>query len=379
MDAQAHYATADHGYRTYIFDEPLTLAAGETYYVAVRADRSGSFTQLAPCSLLVDTTAKRASPFGEDASLATRTWTGGPPGTPGAWTISDGECLLAAFIIDEVDDGINPPTPPFEDDVPVPFPGVSLQPNVLEHNLLATDGATFSGTGWDEEEANINALINQFANSAWAADSPTSSIVIELPHLVSANAFGIAKHNLGGHGITVEYSEDAGANWLPAGSFSPPNQHVLFGFLTGVYTASHWRISVSGGTVPEITHIKLGIAVAFERRVYAGVVPGKLNREAKTIIGAGSGGQHVGDRVIRERISQALEVKNLTGDWVRFFGKPLLENMRDSSVFVAWRPGKYPFDVVYGWATGDVKSSHTGPARYMDYSLDVEGIDSWLN
>lgn len=270
------------------------------------------------------------------------------------------------------------PIPTETQSVLIPYPDTTLQPQMLYHNILEAPGALFGGSGWtDSGDGDISNLQNHFQNTTWSADGNSAVIDMTFDHVVSANAIGVARHSLDGHSITVEYSDDDGANWFTAGVFAPSVGRVLFMALDGNYTADRWRITISGDTTPSITHLKLGVAAHFERRVYAGVVPSALDRDAKMAMPSGSGGQHYGDRVIRERVNQSLEVKNLSGEWVRVLGKPLLEAARDSSLFCAWRPGKYPNDILYGWTTGDVKTTHSGPARYMDFDIDIEGFDSW--
>lgn len=375
VNPKIYYSTNDDGYRSIYLTSPLILAAGDVIYFGLRMDSSGGATQLYPAWLNIATGAKSACNTGEACSLATRTWTAG---TPGAWTETTNSALMASLIIDQLSDVVDAGGY-FGGMEPVPYPGVELQPQILYKSIFDTPGAyILSATGWTNSgNGAITRLIDPFSNIVWEADANTSEGVVVFPHPVSANAIGVARHNLDGHTITIEYSDDDGVTWYPAGAFSPAAGRILFEPLTGIYTADTWRFTVTGPTPAEISHLSLGIAAAFERRMYSGVVPSMLDREPKVSVGGGSGGQHVGDRLIRERVRQKFDVNNLTGEWVRVIGKPLIEGARDHSVFAAWRRGKYPNDIVYGFTDGDMTTGHAGPANYMDFNADVEGIDSW--
>ena len=102
VDGDIAFTTSQDGYVT-VFDTPVELAAGTTYYLGVRADTANALSVGTLPIVTTITNAIRALPIdGCTAHLATRTWT---TGTAGAWTDTTTTFPLMSLIIDQLDDG----------------------------------------------------------------------------------------------------------------------------------------------------------------------------------------------------------------------------------------------------------------------------------
>jgi hypothetical protein len=102
IDGDFALATTQDGYVDLLFDVPVTLSAGSTYYAGVRADTANSIS-IAEFSNSTVTDAMLGF-FGVDASmyLSTRTWTAG---AAGAWSDTTTTLPLIYLIIDQLDNG----------------------------------------------------------------------------------------------------------------------------------------------------------------------------------------------------------------------------------------------------------------------------------
>lgn len=102
IDGDFALSTTQDGYVDLLFATPVTLTAGTTYYIGVRADTANNIGlgELGNSSV---TNAMRAL-HGTDSTmmLSTREWTAG---TAGAWTDTSTTIPLIYLIIDQLDDG----------------------------------------------------------------------------------------------------------------------------------------------------------------------------------------------------------------------------------------------------------------------------------
>lgn len=100
VDGDTPLAITADGYFTRFFT-PVTLTAGSTYYVGVRADTANNLA-VGVLTTATVTNAIRGFPIPATCHLSTRIWTAG---TAGAWTDTTTSLPLMSLIIDQEDDG----------------------------------------------------------------------------------------------------------------------------------------------------------------------------------------------------------------------------------------------------------------------------------
>lgn len=108
IDGDIASSTTADGVCVFHFSSPVTLTAGSTYYLGVRAETANSLAIVSfPISGTPPTSAINSSPCGSNIYLSTRAWSAINPGTVGAWT--DTTTSLPAFrlIFDQADDGVS--------------------------------------------------------------------------------------------------------------------------------------------------------------------------------------------------------------------------------------------------------------------------------
>lgn len=249
------------------------------------------------------------------------------------------------------------------------LPEIDLhKPLVLVDNLLEL------GTLGGDTEANLNALKDRFLDTSWESPGYTIILGLSLPAPATANAIGIANHTFDGEtSIEIQYSDDGGSSYTSAGVFIPEPGRALFLTFPRV-TGANWLIIIGAQAGLKIGYLAIGPTVDFERGAYAGVVPTALAKDTAYLFRNGET-QYTGNRVLSERITQSLEVRNLTAQWVRAYGGPLALKMRDKSAFFAWRLGEYSSDILYGWSQDDAAMTNTGPRDLMDFSVTLRGVD----
>lgn len=242
--------------------------------------------------------------------------------------------------------------------------------------FLAGNVLDVSVVSESDPSGNIVALRNRFFENSWSSNFAQQTITFTPFAFITASALGIADHNFDGFTqIRVEYSEDSGATWLTAGVFFPAPGYTFLALFPPV-TGNFFRVIINAQIGLRIGYLAVGMAVQCERGAYAGVTPAPFALDTAYLVGGNSEGQYTRDRVIRERVGQTVELKNLSAQWVRIYGAPLALALRQKSAFYAWRLAKYRQDVMYGWTEADAEMSHTGPRDLMDWRVQLRGINT---
>lgn len=187
-----------------------------------------------------------------------------------------------------------------------------------------------------------------------------------------ADSFGIASHNCNGVTFIIEHSDD-GFTWNLAALFTPRINTTFLGHFTAV-TAYHWRITMSGLIPPDIGYLALGKSLTLTRQVYAGMTPSVFSKMPNVRELSNPNGQFTGKQLISTRASLNLNLTNTDSQWYRRYMYPLQISVGTQSLFVSWRPDKYPNETIYGWCMQDFTPSNSGPRQMMSYALSVDGV-----
>jgi len=246
------------------------------------------------------------------------------------------------------------------------------QPDIEKPLFLSQSILDFSVLSGDTPE-NLAAITNPFLGVVWKKDNVLSGITATFTSPITANAIGIAKHTFNGlTSVAVQFSEDGGANFFFVGFFTPRPSSNFFATFPRV-TGNAWRILFTEQAGLEIGFLSVGVTTSFERGIYAGVNPIPLADETRYLFDQGEA-QYFTNRVLSERVTQDVSVKNVTGEWARLYGLPLALSLRKNSTFYAWKMQKYPSDILYGWAESDASATHSGPRDLIEWSVTLQGI-----
>lgn len=209
-----------------------------------------------------------------------------------------------------------------------------------------------------------------------ATEPETLYVTITLDEAASVNYYGLAAHNLGTLGATVQLqSSTLGVTWVDV-----TDERLLttdhaymeeFETANGVYF--RLKIEIQGGAV-ELAVLNIGRVLRMQRRLYVGFKPPTLNRDTTVSSGYSENGQFLG-RVIRSQaLSSDAPFENLTPSWYRGVFEEFAEVAPTTPFFFAWRPGDYPAEVGYMWLQRDLAPTNQRSNGMMNVTMSMQGI-----
>lgn len=99
-------AATNDGVMVFNFSAPVTLTAGSTYYLGVRAETANNLAIVSfPYAATAPANAIDASPTGANLYQSTRAWSAINPGTVGAWTDDTAKMPAFRLVFDQLDNG----------------------------------------------------------------------------------------------------------------------------------------------------------------------------------------------------------------------------------------------------------------------------------
>jgi hypothetical protein len=245
----------------------------------------------------------------------------------------------------------------------------------LTHSRIGIDNIARSGTvDASSEAAGFPAIAaaNPLTYEFWKPTAFPAWWRVDAGADVTVDYVGIAAHNLGTSGITVEVqSSDDNSTWTTVDTHTPTSDVPIM-FLFAPVTARYWRITVTGEAV--IGAVYIGKVIEMQRAAFAGINPIDLSRRTVIRPNRSEGGQWLGRSVIREGSFTSVGFRHLTNAWYRANFDPFVEEARSYPFFFAWRPEGYPDSVGYVWTQGDIVPTTMGIKDFLEVGLDLEGL-----
>lgn len=220
-----------------------------------------------------------------------------------------------------------------------------------------------------------SSVYNPATFERWRPGQLPATLEIDAGEPVDCDYVGIVAHTLGDEecSLIIEKSDDGDA-WQEIES-AEFNSNEAFLLLFERTTARYWRLRIDGESgTPQIGVVYVGEALAMQRPIYGGHTPGKLNRTTTFQNNKSENGQFLGRSIVRKGYSESLSWGNLTAAWYRENFDPFVEAARTTPFFVAWRPGKFPDEVLYAWTSDDIAPNNSGTRDLVSVSIDVEGL-----
>lgn len=177
------------------------------------------------------------------------------------------------------------------------------------------------------------------------------TLTAEFDTPVTADCFAFFRQNLASAGgsLVLQYSADAGANWIDCfAPLTPADDDCRLQTFTAV-ASTHWRILASITTAP----LYLGVLLFGERlTLYRGLPLGsglaRQARETEVITNKAEGGITIGRSVIRRGARQEIQAQYVPAAWVRSHWEPFIRHAERKPFFYSWHNTVYPEDCVYG-------------------------------
>lgn len=206
----------------------------------------------------------------------------------------------------------------------------------------------------------------------WAPTVAPAALTIDAGAPVAADYVGIAAHTIGttGAAVTVSYSTD-GTAWTDVLQTQPANDNAIMALFEPVL-ARYWRIRID--RVAEIGVIYIERALTVQRSMYGGHSPGTLSRQTEIEPSRSVTGQFLGRSIVRQGFATSYQWSNLTAAWYRANFDPFVESALRYPFFIAWRPDRFPNEVLYAWCNDDIEPTNMGVRDLMQVSFNVEAV-----
>lgn len=196
------------------------------------------------------------------------------------------------------------------------------------------------------------------------------------------NYFGIAGHNLAGAIYQMQWRADPGDPWEDVTNEQIPgdNNAIMHLFETIIAPYARLKIVPVAGVMPKISVIYIGEYLTLQRRTYVGHTPIVYARNTDVVSGMSESGNFLG-RVVKKRTlgTSALEQQNVSPDYYRSLIDPFVVHAQTLPFFMAWRPGQYPDEVGFCWATDDIVMTNQLANGFVNFTINVNALAPWPN
>lgn len=268
---------------------------------------------------------------------------------------------------------------------------------VISDNLVLTapDAALPAGTPlilWDnrvtfgsieassttEEGYPASNLSNPATNQEWRAPGiGARTLTFTTGTADDMEAVGIARHNFGSAGISVEVGFSSGGWNNLAGPLIPANDEPLLFWFTA-QPLSTIEVKLLAGSAPARAAVMYaGPLLKMQRGVTIQdyLIP-RFARKTEFYNGASERGDFLG-RIATSQFIAGVEhsYKYLTPDWYRANFDPFVKvAQQDRPFFYAVNPAEYPSEVAYAWLSGDPAAVTDPVTKRMHVVLQMGGI-----
>jgi len=198
----------------------------------------------------------------------------------------------------------------------------------------------------------------------WQPASMPATWEADLGALRDVDYVGIAAHSIGSNGatLTVETSDTSpGVVWTQFSADIMPADDAPILLLDQVRSVRAVRITLTGGTPPQIAVIYAGVQLAMQNDLTAsGFTPLTLARETVLHQSMSRGGQFLGQGIRRMGVSGAVAFQYLDPDWYRANFDPFVKAARRFPYFFGWWPDHYASEVGFVWTEKDIRPTYMG-------------------
>ncbi|MBK1780556.1 hypothetical protein JHL22_04940 [Advenella sp. WQ 585] len=239
------------------------------------------------------------------------------------------------------------------------------RPKIGWQNLSESASASTSVPGFP-----ASAVLNPMTYERWMPAVAPANIDIDLGSIQSVGYVGIAAHTLIGAAVVISHSDD-GTTWSEVTAIIPvDNSPIMYVF--EAISARYWRFGI--GKVAEIGVIYIGNILTMQRKLYGGHSPGLLARQTDILPNISQTGQFLGRSISRKGYATTYQFRNLEAQWVRDELDPFVESALSRPFFIAWKPERFPKEVLYGWCNSDITPVNQGQRDLMSVSFQIEAI-----
>lgn len=217
-----------------------------------------------------------------------------------------------------------------------------------------------------------NAPLNALTYERWKPTSATATWEYNHGSAAAVNYCAIGAHTMGSNGNTLLVQYFNGSTWtsvIPSTAIT--TDEPIFCIFES-QTRQRWRISISGGTAPEVGVIKFGTALQMQRALYGGHAPIPMARQTIMRSTKSETGEFLGRSKQRTYLATQYSWEHLTSTWVRANWPSFQKAVEESPFFIAWRPATFG-DVALCQTDEIPIPTNMGIKNLMAVSLSVRG------
>lgn len=236
-------------------------------------------------------------------------------------------------------------------------------------------GAGYGGSVAVSSEATGYEGVNALSFATYTAWRPTALPAWWALTFTSATVsyLGIAAHDLGSQGCTVEAQWWNGSAWASVASHTPTDDSPILFLLSRRVGQASFRLYVSGGSAPTIGVIWVGDVAEFPvKALFRDSLPFNEAAESQFATNISDGGHILSRYETRRQSSISMTVDHIPEAWMAANYANLAGWLRYGPVFLADRPQDYPKSVVFGESQAPLRANRAGRVLGAARSLTIE-------
>lgn len=236
-------------------------------------------------------------------------------------------------------------------------------------------GGAYGGTVAVSTAATGYAGANALSGLTYTAWRPTAMPATWTLTFTSAavSYVGIAAHDCGTKGCTVNVQRWTGSAWATVATTTPTDDSPILFLLTRRTAQTTFRVEFTGANVPTVGVIWIGDVLEFPRKSrWTESLPFNEATDASFATAISDGGHVLGRYVTRRAQPCSMTVDNLSETWAAANLPTLADWLEDGPVFMADRPSVYPASVVFGETVDALRGPRSGPVLGAARSITIE-------
>lgn len=243
-------------------------------------------------------------------------------------------------------------------------------PMVLWENELLSATSVVATT--EATDAPVENLLTDSTWDFWKPTSTTATVTATFPSSINITAIGIAAHNLGSLGATVNFKR---GNTTIATITPTDDTPIIMLVSSTAYTI--WRIEVTGSSAPvSIGSLFFGSPLVFESGIVPSYNPLWMAENIELLQNQSLGGQFFQNRVIRKSAEGSVQLNILDRSFVEGDAFQNFRNHYNDGKTFFWAAGPSVFDkdaaYVRRTSGGEMKPSFNDNGIFYNVNMQLE-------
>jgi len=245
------------------------------------------------------------------------------------------------------------------------------EPRILHENILSPLNCEESAFYYPHELAGA---LNSLTYEYWKFTSLQASVTFTNTENLYANCLGIVANGLAGATVTISGSNDGVSySTLASELFIEDGAQMIFLDAAVNYAFFRFTFGKSLAVDTLIRNLSFGQYMQFERCLMQSHAPAPYQRKNEFVTNISGDGNLLGRSIKKFGVETSLSFSMITAAWGRADFQKFVENALAGAYYLAWNPGLYPQEVVFGWTDDDIGLKYTGDGNLMAASWKVKG------